>query len=150
MNNSYSIQIDSPPEHVFRWLNDGEKLLQWIPNLVENDETVKTDAGVGSRFCQVFLENGRRMEMEGEVVEYELNRSLACDIRGKAFDLSVHYQLEDFGGRTLLTQSSVVRFNSTPMKVFVVLMRPLLKKLSQKHLEKSFSKLKDLVESGGA
>ena len=150
MKCTYAMQIDAPPEDVFSWISDRERLLQWIPNLVEYVQTVDKDGGVGSRFRQVYVENGRRMEMEGEVVEFERNRRLGCDIRGKVFDLSVHYQLEDLGGRTLLTQSSEVRFNSAPMKIISVLMQPLIKKSSLKQVESSFSKLKYLIESGGA
>jgi uncharacterized protein YndB with AHSA1/START domain len=147
MKNTYSLEIDAPPERVFACIYDGEHLKQWLPNLVENEVLVAEERGVGSKFRQVYLENGRRMEMVGDVVGFERNRFLACAIRGQSFDLSVEYRLENLGGRTRLTQVSEVRFNGVPMRMMSVLLRPLIKKASQKQLDSGFAKLKKLAES---
>ena len=128
MKNTDSIQIDAPRARVFTLINDPESLKQWIPNLIENDIIVNTEAGVGSKFRQVYLENGRRMEMEGVVTAYEQDRHLACHIRGKPFDLLVEYQLEDISGGTRLTQDSEVIFKSLPMQVMGFFMKPMMKK----------------------
>ena len=149
MKNTGTVQINAPRARVFELINDPELIKQWITNLVENEVTVDNGGGVGSKFRQVYLENGRNMEMEGEVTGFDQDRHLACHIRGKAFDLKVDYQLEDASGGTLLTQNSEVIFNSVPMKIIGFAMKPMMKKMSRKSLDDQFTKLKELAEAGG-
>ena len=146
MKNSYSIEIDAPPERVFRWLNDAERAMKWVPNIVENEDLEVTENRIGSTFRQVFLENGRRIEMHGVVTGYERDRRLTCEMNGDAFDLFVDYRLEDLKGRTRLTQDSVVQFKGF-FKMIVVIMAPFMKKSSMKQLEDCFSKLKRMSET---
>ena len=117
MKDSYTLEIAAPPAKVFALINDSDSQKQWIPNLVEDERLTITDEVVGSTFRQVYLENGRRSEMEGEVVVYLPDEYLACEIRGKAFDLVVDYTLEDLGGRTKLTQNVEILFKSVPLKL---------------------------------
>ena len=147
MQNSYSIEIDTTPERVFYWIEDAERVMQWLPNIVENEDLDVTENHIGSTFRQIYLENGRRMEMHGVVTAYEANRRLAADISGKAFNLSVGYHLEDLGGRTRLTQDSGVKFKGL-FKILGPLMMPFMKKSAMKSLEDSFAKLKHLAETG--
>src|SRR5690606_2887321 len=62
MKNTFSIDIEAPPERVFAWLGDGERAKQWVPNLVENEDLTKTPNVVGSTFRHVYIERGKRME----------------------------------------------------------------------------------------
>ena len=117
MKNRYSLEIDAPPQRVFAWLGDSERALQWVPNLVESEDLAVTENKIGSTFRHVYLERGRRMEMQGAVIAYERDRRFACELRGEMFDLTVNYALEDLGGRTRLTQESETRFRGLPMKV---------------------------------
>jgi hypothetical protein len=148
MKTLISIEIEAPPRRVFPWIEDGEKLRAWIPTLVENERLVETENIVGSTFRQVYLERGRRMEMYGVVTAYELDRRLACHIKGDAFDLEVKYELEDLGGRTRLKQESEVTMKGV-FKLIGVVMSPLMKKSSMKQAEDGFVKLKSLAESVG-
>jgi uncharacterized protein YndB with AHSA1/START domain len=147
MKNTYTIDIEAPPERVFYRITGG-RLMKWLPNIVESENLKVTESQIGSTFRQVYLERGRRMEMHGEITGYEPNRRLTCEIRGDAFELWVDYRLEDLGGRTRLTQDSTVIFKSTAMKVMGVLMKPFMKKASLKQADDSFAKLKQLAELG--
>jgi uncharacterized protein YndB with AHSA1/START domain len=147
MKSTYTLEIAAPPERVFNWIYDGDRLLQWLPNLVENEVLRAERNGIGSRFRQIYVENGRRMEMVGEVTGFEPGRLLACDIRGEPFDLKVTYWLEDLGGRTRLTQHSEVILKNLPMKVVMTVLAPLIRKATHKTADSSFAKLRQLVES---
>ena len=149
MKNRYSIEVEAPPQRVFYWLDSNERIMKWLPNIVENEDLNITENRVGSTFRQVYVENGRRMEMHGVVTAYEPNRRLACDIKGDAFDLQVDYRLEDLGGRTKLTQDSEVRFKGL-FKIIGFLMAPLVKKASMKQLQETFANLKRLSETSDA
>ena len=146
MKNRLSVEIEAPCEGVFAWLNDAQRVMQWVPNVTENADLQVTEDGVGSTFRQVYLERGRRMEMHGLVTGYEVNRRLTLEIRGDAFDLFLDYRLEDLGGRTRLTQDSVVRFKGL-LKIIGPIMAPFVRKLATKQLEESLAKLKALAES---
>ncbi|HEY5665341.1 MAG TPA: SRPBCC family protein [Gammaproteobacteria bacterium] len=147
MKNTNTVAVAASPARVFKLLNDSESLKQWIPNLIEDEVTERTDAGVGMRFRQVYLQNGRKMPMEGEVIAYRKDKYLACEIRGDSFDLIVDYSLEPQGDGTLLTQNSEILFRSTPMKIMSVLVKPLIRKAMNKQEVEQFSKLKALAEA---
>lgn len=147
MKNTYSVEIDAPPEHVFYWLDGSDRAIEWVPNLVENEELEVTDGRVGSRTRSVFLEHGQRMEMISEVTVYEPSRRIEAELTGDMFDLTVDYQLEDLGGRTRVTQYSEARFKGFFMKLLSPIMLFMSKKSSMKQLEDSFAKLAELAES---
>jgi carbon monoxide dehydrogenase subunit G len=143
--NTFTIEIDAPPAVVFKWIHDPACNRRWLPNLVEA-EVLKSEPGeIGSRFRQVYVENGRRMEMTGTVTGYEKDRYLACELTGP-FLLRVDYRLEDLGGRTRVTQNSDVMMQGF-MKIIGVLLKPLMKKVAAKNAGEAFSKLKQLAEA---
>ena len=146
MKNRYSLEIDAPPQRVFAWLGDSERALQWVPNLVESEDLAVTENKIGSTFRHVYVERGRRMEMQGAVTAYERDRRFACELRGEMFDLTVNYALEDLGGRTRLTQESETRFRGLPMKILGVLLTPLMRRAARRNLDDTFLKLKRLAE----
>ena len=146
MKNSHSIEIDAPPERVFYWLDDAERGMKWVPNIVENEDLEVTENKIGSTFRQVYLERGRRMDMQGVITGYEPNRRFTLEISGESFDLHVDYRLEGLEGRTRLTQDSAVRFKGF-FRIIGPLLVPLVKKSSKKQLEESFAKLKKLAET---
>lgn len=147
MKNVYSIEIDAPPARVFALLHNAERAREWLPNLVENEDLVRTPDVVGSTFRHVYLERGRRMEMLGKIVGYEPPRRLTLTLTGPV-EILVDYVLDDLGGRTRLTQRSEMRFKNRLIKIVGALMQPLLKGAAAKQAESSFGELKRLVEAG--
>jgi len=131
MKTTMITRIDAPAEIVFLWLEDNERLLKWVPSLVEDEALTELPEKVGSRFRQVFLENGRKMEMTGEITAYSENERIRVLMSGKMFDLDVDYILTALPeNQTELTQNSQITF-----KGFLKLMGPvmgLMSKLSSK------------------
>jgi carbon monoxide dehydrogenase subunit G len=144
--NTFSIDIAAPPARVFHWIHDAERNKQWLPNLVESEVLEQRPGEVGSRFRQMYVENGRRMEMFGTVTGYEQDRYLACEITGP-FTLFVDYRLEATGSGTRVTQNSQVRMNGFLMKLIGALMKPMMNKMAAKNAGDSFGKLKRLAEA---
>jgi len=143
--NTVIIEIDAAPEIVFSWLEVPEKLSQWLPNIQENEILEETPERVGSTWRQVYVENGRRMEMFGTTTAYEPNKRNSCEITGKLFDLNIDYFLEDLGGRTRLTQNSVIKMKGI-FKLLSFFMGSSMKKSQDKQAEDSFATLKRLAE----
>ena len=146
MRNRIQIEIDAPPERVFYWLEDGERVMQWAKGVVENEDLEVTDAKVGSTFRQVYEENGRRMEFQGRCTAFEQDRRLAVQMTSRMFDLEVDYRLEDLGGRTRLTQESESRFHGV-MRLVGTVMCWLMKGKAEDCIAEDFGRLKALAES---
>lgn len=60
MKTSKTTLIDAPAEAVFLWLEDADRLKQWVPNIVEDESLTETPEKIGSKFRQVFWKMGVR------------------------------------------------------------------------------------------
>lgn len=147
MKTSKTTIIDAPAEIVFPWLEDNERLRQWVPNLVEDEALIETPEKVGSKFRQAFLERGKRMEMIGEITAYAENERMRVYMTGDMFELDVDYVLKPLSPeQTEVTQDSTIKF-----KGFLKLLTPLMilmSKLSKADPQaEAHAKLKDMAES---
>ncbi len=147
MKTTYTIEIAAPPERVFHWLEDNERVMRWVPNLVESEDLELTPEKVGSTFRHVYVENGKRIEMHGMVAAYAPNRRLTCDIIGDAFELTIDYTLDYANGNTRLTQDTEIRVKRWFVKLVFRLFASAIRKSMLKQLEQSFVKLKELCEA---
>ncbi len=144
MKQSHHVDIQSTPDKVFYWLDDAERVMQWIEGVVENEDLEVKEGHVGFTFRQVY-ENGRKMEFQGIVTDYEKDRRLGLSMVGQFFDLDVDYVLEPRGSSTRLTQNSSARFKGL-WKLMGPLMGPFMKKAGLKKLNEDFARLKALCE----
>ena len=147
MKTSKTTIIDAPAKIVFLWLEDDERLRQWIPSLIEDEPLIETPEKVGSTFRQVFLENGKEMEMTGEITAYAENERIRVFMSGKMFDLDVDYVLRALTPeQTEVTQDTVIK-----MKGFLKLMAPIMwlaSKLSKKNPQaEAHAMLKEFAEA---
>jgi len=147
MKTTKTTLIDAPAAIVFLWLEDNGRLKQWVPNLVEDEVLVETTEKVGSQFRQVFLENGKRMEMVGEITAYVENERMRVNMTGDMFALDVDYILKGLSNnKTELTQNSKIR-----LKGFLKILAPimsLMSKLSSKDPQaEAHAKLKAMAEA---
>ena len=139
--------IDAPAANVFIWLEDTDKMKQWLPNLVEDTPLTETPDKIGSRFKQVYHERGKDMEMIGEITAYKENERMRAYITADMFDLDVDYHLKPLGeAQTELTQYTKISF-----KGFIKIMSPLMvlmSKVSKKDLTaEAHLVLKELCEA---
>jgi len=147
MKTSKTTLIDAPAATVFLWLEDNDRLRQWVPNLIEDEPLVETTEKVGSKFRQVFLENGRRMEMVGEITEFVENERLRVDITGKMFDLDADYVLVALSAtRTELTQNTEIKLKGL-MRLFAPIMFLMSKFSSSDPQADAHEKLKAMAEA---
>lgn len=139
--------IDAPAAIVFLWIHENERLMQWVPNLIEDEPVLDTPEKVGSRFRQVFLENGKRMEMTGEITAYVENERLRAMMSGDMFNLDVDYSLKALSDtQTEVTQDTEIKFKGF-LKLFAPLML-LMSKLSSKDPQAdAHARLKDMAET---
>ena len=138
--------IDAPAAIVFLWLEDSDRLKQWIPNLVEDESIVETPEKIGSQFRQVFVEKGKTMEMTGEITEYVENKVLRVIMAGDMFGLDVGYRLKPLSdAQTEVTQDTEIKFKGFMNFVAPIFM--LLSKLGSKNPQaEAHAMLKELAE----
>ena len=143
MKQAGSIEIDREITEVFRLTT--EHVAEWSLVVVEDEAIDQKPEGVGSTFRTVTEERGKRMTFEGVVTKQETPYHMAVKMVGDAFDIEAEYTFEDLGGRTRVTQDSVVTgkgFSKIMLKVFGGLM----KKSSCEALTKELESLKTFCE----
>ena len=60
MKQNIPVVIQAPPDRVFYWLDDAERVMQWIEGVVENEDLEVKEGGVGSTQVLVELERPLR------------------------------------------------------------------------------------------
>ena len=143
-----STEIAAPRDQVWQWVNDPDKLKQWISWLVEVRTDPSRPMGVGARRVLVMRDEnngGQLMEIEGTCREYNPPERMVMQLSAAgAFDGDGTYLLTDLGnGRTRLYVENRYTFGSG----FARLMEPLIAHLAQKKMQMDVAHLKQLVET---
>ncbi len=146
MKQVHSTEFAAPPAAVFHWLDDPQRVMQWIEGVVENENIDETEEKVGTTFRQVFEENGKRMNFSGVVTAWEQDRRMAIAMEGDFFDMQVDYELEPTQSGTRMTQTTTFQFKGL-WKVLGLLMLPLMKKSGTKKLLADWERLRVLCEA---
>jgi carbon monoxide dehydrogenase subunit G len=146
-----STEINASAQQLWPWLNDQDKLKQWITWLVEiRPAEVRQDrsrTGVGTKQVWVMRDENNRgqlMEMEGTFTEYQppLRESVRISSAG-TFDGQQTYIVENLGaGRARLNIDGTYRY----AQWFAALMEPLITPAAEKKLRQDVARLKALVE----
>ncbi len=142
------IELNAPPEQVWSWLNEPEKLKQWVSWLVEVRAADPNRRGVGEKRVWVMRDEnngGQLMEIEGTCSEYAPPSRLSVALSSPgAFEGGQSYRLADLGsGRSRLEIESNYRFGMW----FARLMEPLITPMAKKKMVGDLARLKSLVET---
>lgn len=143
--NEVEILIDRPPETVFTWITEPEKLEAWIGGLVDTEPLTEGGLTVGARSREHIEMDGRKFTMETVITSLEPNRSLGVNVSGP--DILVHalYELTPVNGATRLRYTSKTIFQ----EFGISLLEPIVTPAIQKKLEEDFETLRSLAEAGG-
>ena len=101
---SHTVEIPRPPEEVFPWLLEEDKVPRWTGNL-ESYKALDGTLGTGSRVRQVLEVSGRRIDVELEITEYDPPRGAETRFSTNGIEVVNAYALEASGAGTRLTQS---------------------------------------------
>jgi uncharacterized protein YndB with AHSA1/START domain len=75
-----SIEIAAPPEKIWPFLVEPEKILKWFTILEKFEYTSKQRSGVGTTFCYEEKSVGRIMKLNYAVTEWVENERLAFSL----------------------------------------------------------------------
>lgn len=147
MENTYSLEIDAPRQHVFDYLADDDNIKDIVPNLVEQGFLEVTDDKVGTTFWHVYEENGSKMKMTGVVTEHQPPVSMAVALDGPMFSMTVRYILEETGpNSTMLRQDSTAKMKHV-FKIFGLLFGKKMQREGERVQEENFARMKQLIEA---
>ncbi|BCX47801.1 hypothetical protein HAHE_17090 [Haloferula helveola] len=144
MRSTASVEIDRDPATVFDFTL--HRVADWSEIVVSDEVTSDGEIGVGTTFHTVTEERGKRMEFDGEVTCHEPFTRHCVSMTGKSFDMAVDYDFEDLGGRTKVTQTSVVKAKGF-LKIVFFLMAPLIARSGCDAALKELTNLKRMLES---
>ncbi len=112
--------ISKPPESVFPWIADPEKAMQWQKNVKHQEITVRTPQMVGTTFKETIEENGRSLDMRGQITQYAQDTLIAFHLESRIHVVDVTYSLEGMNGRTTISISAGIEWKF-PMNVVSLL-----------------------------
>jgi uncharacterized membrane protein len=141
-----STEISASAQQLWPWLNDRDKLKQWITWLVEVRQD-QPSTRVGTKQVWVMRDENNRgqlMEMEGTFTEYQPpSRESVRLLSAGVFDGQQTYSIQDLGaGRTRLNIDGSYRY----AQWFAALLEPLITPAAEKKLRGDVERLKALVE----
>jgi len=121
------------------------KRLEWMGALQESEPLTDGEPGVGTRYRDVFVDHGQRVELEAEVVRYEPPGYLEVRLRGQGIESTSSQTLEEEGGRTRLTALIQTEYTKRLLRM----MAGVVTRHAQQRLESDLENLKRIVEAGG-
>ena len=108
--------ISKPPESVFPWIAEPEKAMQWQKNVKRGEIMVRTPQMVGTTFKETIEENGRSLDMRGEITQYAENSRIAFHLESRIHVVDVSYSVEGVNGQTRVSVLAGIRWKF-PMNV---------------------------------
>lgn len=141
-------EIARPAAEVWPWIVEEEKLTQWVSWLIEVHDLTPGREGNGARRKWVMIDpnmNNQRMEIEGEVVEFEPGRVSSMKLNSPGmFTGRGTYRLTELGdGRTRVEYVSTFEMESAMAR----LLEPVITPQAQKKAEDDLASLKRAVEA---
>jgi uncharacterized protein YndB with AHSA1/START domain len=139
------VQIGAPPASVFPWLVEPDRLSRWISGFIGSEPIGSGEVRVGSRSRDTIEAEGRRIEVETEIVELLPGQRLAVRITSTGHDQVDSYDLDAHDGGTELTYRSDMR-----LRGLTRLLTPLITPQLRARADKDLATLKREVEADAA
>jgi uncharacterized protein YndB with AHSA1/START domain len=144
-----SVEINASPDQVWTWLDDGDRLKQWVSWMVEvkYPDPQKMSGLGGKRIWTLKDENngGMLMQIAGTFSEYAPPSRMTVQVADSdgMFNGEESYRLVDLGGgRTRME----IRSRAHYTEWFANLMEPLITPEAEKKLVMDLNHLKKLLE----
>lgn len=136
------VEIRVPPATVFPWLVEPERLARWIGGFISSEPAGPGEVRVGARSRDTIEAEGRRFEVDTEIVELRQPERLAVRITSSDFHQVDSYDLDGSHGTTRLTYRSDLQLGG-----FMRLLGPLVAARLRARARTDLAKLKHEVEA---
>lgn len=139
-------RIDAPLETVFQTVADIRNFSKAAPDITNVEFLTEQQSGVGTRFRETRMMNGREAQTELEVTEFVENDRirLVSDAGGTVWDTV--FAVKPVGNSTELTMAMEIR----PYRWLAKLFMPLIRGTVVKGVERDLDCVKDYCEGSPA
>ena len=130
---SHSVELSQPPEAVFPWLLEQDKVPQWTSDL--QSYSVEGRLGEGAQVRQsLSVAGGLRLTME--IVRYDPPRAAETRFETNGVKVTSAYVLEANGGGTRLTQTLEAKAGGLTGRMLIPVVQGRLEKKLTEDLER--------------
>jgi len=123
-----STTIAKPPEEVFPYLFDDDKVPQWTTGLQRYERLDSGPLRAGSRFHETLDVSGQRIDGELEITRYDPPRGAESRTEVRGVDLIFTYDVQLDGAGTRLTQSVEAKGGGLKGRVLIPVIQPHLER----------------------
>lgn len=142
---SVLVVIACPLDRVFPFVADARNRPSWDDSVVSEKMMSPEPIGVGTTVRSKFRSMGREYEYTWEVVEHAPPHRMTIESTSGTFPTTLAYVLE--GGES----ETSVKFSVTGRPTGLLrLFQPLIARSTQRSLDRSFARLKQMLETGAA
>jgi carbon monoxide dehydrogenase subunit G len=136
---SHSINISRPPEEVFPWLLEDDKVPRWTSDLDRYE--VRGPLGVGGHAVQTLsLAGGLTLDLE--ITRYDPPRGAETRFESNGVKLTSAYELAPNGAGTRLTQTLDAKAGGITARMLI----PVVQGRLEKKLATDLGRLKGVLE----
>lgn len=130
---SHSVELPQPPDQVFPWLLDEDKVPQWTSDL--QSYSVSGPLGEGARATQTLsVAGGLKLDMD--IVRYDPPRGAQTRFETNGVKVESAYVLEPNGGGTKLTQTLEAKASGLSARMLIPIVQGRLEKKLAEDLER--------------
>ena len=133
---SHAVAILRPPEEVFPWLFEADKVPRWTGHLERYEVDGGGPVGAGSRIRQVLLVGGQRVDVDMEVTRHEPPHRAETRFETNGIAVVTAYRLDPDGSGTRLTQSLEASARSFGARMLLPVVQPRLERKLTEDLER--------------
>lgn len=141
------IRISKAPEAVFPWIADPAKAMQWQRNVKGGEIIDSTPDMVGTTFRETIEENGRSLDMAGEITQYLKDRLIAFRLESRIHVVEVSYSVEAVNAQTRVSVLAGITWKF-PMNVASLLLGGKMRRELAAQVDGELRELKAICESG--
>jgi uncharacterized protein YndB with AHSA1/START domain len=131
---SHTVAIPRPPEEVFRWLLEEDKVPRWTGSLERYEQigALRT----GGRVRQVLNVAGRTFDVEMEITRYDPPAAAETRFETSGIKVVSAYALQADGAGTRLTQTLEAKPGGLTARMLVPVVQPRLEQKLTEDLER--------------
>jgi uncharacterized protein YndB with AHSA1/START domain len=135
-NFKHTVTLPRPPEQVFPWLLEEDKVPQWTTRLQTYDVVGNAPVGRGTRIHQVLTVKGQQLDVELEITAYDPPRAAESRFSLQGVDVATVYSLSPVAEGTELTQSLDGKATSFKARLLLPMVQPHLEGKIAEDLER--------------
>jgi carbon monoxide dehydrogenase subunit G len=141
-----AVAIARPPEDVFPWLLDADKVPRWMTGLDVYEPLEPGELRVGSRIRQELTVSGHQLRFELQVARLEAPSAALLHFGGSGFDAANEYSVRAAGNGSHVTW--VISGQATSFKARLIV--PMVQAKLQEKLAVDLARLRAVFDDGAA